>query len=487
MSRAETTLLQPCSPEATHAPASHLASFLPAVLLSVSLLLTGCGGSGRSPGGGSEASPNVILILVDTLRAQDLGLYGYDRETSPNLARLVRDGALFEDARSQAPCTYPSANSILTGRHPVRFLGQKNGAMGIPPQIPSLAEILGAKGYATVAVTASPIVRKNPTKYNPTGGFSRGFDIFDERCLWDHAACLNGFALDYAKILRQPFFLYLHYMDPHSPLKIPEDWPRRIATTPYHGKWFVEKGLLAPIAEQLYGPKKNIPVDSRDIRHLVDLYDEEIAYFDHQLGLLLDGLNDRGLLETTLIVLVADHGEEFLEHGHIKHCHSLFDTEIKTPLLIRPPGPLSADTGASDRAPRRINAEVANLDVAPTIVDYAGIDPAELGLEAPSLRPVIEGGPPPDAIQVSSWGPLRAAKQGRFKLILNLSDGSMQLYDVVADPGETADVQKDHPDAVRSLRSIIRTWVSTAGKGSEQQIHEGTEAQERLKALGYLQ
>lgn len=457
-----------------------------ALVLFCGPLFTGCRQS-ASTAPDAAAPPNVILILVDTLRAQNLALYGYDKDTSPNLARLARDGVLFEDARSQAPCTYPSANSILTGRHPVRFLGQEDDAMGIPPQIPSLAEILGARGYATVAVTASPIVRESPTKYNPTGGFARGFDVFEERCLWKHASCLNEFALDYTKVLRQPFFLYLHYMDPHSPLKIPEDWPRRIATEPYKGKWFVEKGLLAPIAEQLYGPTKNVPVDARDLRHLVALYDEEIAYFDNQLGLLLDGLADRGLLEKTLIVLVADHGEEFLEHGHIKHCHSLFDTEIKTPLIIRPPGPLSAETGRARHAPRRIDAEVANLDVAPTIVDYAGLDPAELDMEAQSLRPLIEGGPPPEAIQVSSWGTLRAAKKGRFKLILDLSDDSMELFDVETDPGETTDVQTAHPEAVRSLRALIRDWVRSAGKNSDQQLREGRDAQERLKALGYLQ
>jgi len=467
---------------------SHRSTLRLLVVLALLLgpFLTGCHES-TSPAPAAAQPPNVILILVDTLRAQNLGLYGYDRDTSPNLARLARDGVVFDDARSQAPCTYPSANSILTGRHPVRFLGQKNGAMGIPPQIPSLAEILGAKGYATIAVSASPIVREHPTRFNPHGGFSRGFDIFEERCLWKHASCLNHRAQEYLGVLRQPFFLYLHYMDPHSPLTMPEDWSPRFATEPYKGKWFVEKGLLAPIAQQLYGPNKHVPVDARDLRHLLALYDDEIAYVDHQLGLLLDGLDQQGLLENTLIVLVADHGEEFLEHGHIKHCHSLYDTEIKTPLLVRPPGPLSPDSGVADRSPRRIDAQVANLDVAPTIVDYAGLDPGALGMEAASLKPVIEGGAPPTAIQVSSWVNFRAAKQGRYKLILDLSDGSMELYDVVADPGETKDVQAEHPEAVRSLRKLIRGWVRTAGKDSDQQLQEGNDAQERLKALGYLQ
>lgn len=449
-------------------------------LLVTALMLGGCGPEQ------SSTPPNVVVILVDTLRAQSLGAYGYSRGTSPTLDRLAAESTLFADARSQAPCTYPSANSILTGRHPVRFLGQEAGRMGIPSSIPSLAEILGDQGFATIAVSASPIVRRRPTRFNPHGGFDRGFDIFEERCLWKEAECVNQRALSYLRILKQPFFLYLHYMDPHDPLQLPDDWTPRIATEEYrNGKWFVEQGLLTPIAEALYGPEHQVIVDGPDLDHLVDLYDEEIAYFDHQLGSLVDGLTELGLAENTLVALVADHGEEFLEHGHVKHCHSLYDTELKTPMIVRTPAQ------AAGRAPGvTVDRPVANLNLAPTVLDYVGLDPATYGMEAASLRPLIESGPEgvetADVI-VSSWGTERAAKLGPFKLILDLETDAMELYDLEADPGETVDVQEAHPDVVRQLRGAIRAWVRTAGKGTARQIQEGQDAQERLKALGYLQ
>lgn len=465
-----------------------------AAALATALVVAGCGTGGPSSTR-SATRPNVLLILVDTLRAQELGLYGYSRNTSPNMARLARDGVLFEDARSQAPCTYPSANSILTGRHPMRFFGQKHDAMGIPSDIPSLAEILGDAGYATVAVSASPIVREHPTEFNPTGGFGRGFDLFEEHCLWAHAGCVNRSARGEIKVLRQPFFLYLHFMDPHSPLTLPDGWTPRIATEPYEGKKFVAEGQLTPIADRLYGPQHDPGIDARDLRHLVALYDEEIAYFDDQLGLLLDDMEHEGLLENTLIVLVADHGEELLEHGHIKHCHSLYDTEIKTPMIIRPPGPAHparAAAGAPDldsgpKPGKTIATQVANLAVAPTILDYAGIDPTPYHLEATSLRPVIEDGAQPGTMPVAVWGTIAALKQGRYKMILDLYSGATELYDLEADPGETADVQADHPDVTRNLRHAIRSWIRDNAIDPEKQLHEGETVQQRLKALGYLQ
>ncbi|MBI1814892.1 MAG: sulfatase-like hydrolase/transferase [Deltaproteobacteria bacterium] len=123
---------------------------------------------------------NAIIILVDTLRADHLSLYGYERATSPNLDRFFRQGVVFRAARSQAPCTFPSVNSLLTSHYPSQFLAQPEKRMGIPDDVPSIAEILHARGYATVAVSASPVVSKTGTQHNKFGGFGRGFDAFDE-------------------------------------------------------------------------------------------------------------------------------------------------------------------------------------------------------------------------------------------------------------------------------------------------------------------
>jgi arylsulfatase len=178
---------------------------------------------------------NVIVILVDTLRADHLSGYGYHRNTSPMIDRFARTGVLFERNWSQAPCTYPSVNSLLTSRYPVHLLeGQEQQNLGITEGIPTLAEMLEARGYDTYAISASPIVRVTPSRFNKAGGFGRGFDQFDEDCLWKDASCINrkaeGIVRTHASNPEsRPFFLYLHYMDPHGPYQPPERFSSRFA------------------------------------------------------------------------------------------------------------------------------------------------------------------------------------------------------------------------------------------------------------------
>ncbi|HZI63486.1 MAG TPA: sulfatase-like hydrolase/transferase, partial [Thermoanaerobaculia bacterium] len=193
---------------------------------------------------------NVVLVLVDTLRADHVGAYGYGRPTTPNFDAFAAQGILFERAWSQAACTFPSVNSLLTSRYPARFLGQPGGAMGIPPEQPALPEILGRAGYATAAVSASPIVRRTPTRFNPGGGFGRGFERFDESCLWRDASCVTARARAELGQLRPPFFLYLHYMDPHGPYQPPAGAPRRFAGK-CAGPDFICRGDPNPIARML--------------------------------------------------------------------------------------------------------------------------------------------------------------------------------------------------------------------------------------------
>lgn len=424
----------------------------------------------------------VVLVLVDTLRAQNLGLYGYERETAPNLAAFAREALLFEDVRSQAPCTYPSANSILTGRDGTAFWIQDGARIGIPEGIPSLAEVLDERGWATLAVSASPIVRKSPSEHNRYGGFDRGFDLFDERCLWKDASCLNEQALPYLDVVREPFFLYLHYMDPHDPWRPKET--RWSADPPYRGKPFIEAGDPNPILDLLYGEGREPgdwrrEISDRDIGHLEDLYDDEIAYFDARFGELVAGLRERGLLDRTLVAVVADHGEEFLEHDHVKHCHTVYDTEIRTPMLLRIPG---VEGG------RRLGEQVQNLDLVPTLLDYLGVETDGLRLDGESLRPLIEDGAPLHETVFSAWGSLRAAKAGRYKLIMDLATRRAALYDLESDPGETRDVAADHPRETHELQLALSRWIrEVEGVSDEDQaLARGRAAAERLRSLGYV-
>lgn len=449
---------------------------VPWLITAAVLTLLSCGGPA------TPRRPNFIVVLVDTLRADRLGVYGYERDTSPNVDAFARESLLFASSRSQASCTFPSVNSILTSRPPTLFLGQPGGALGIPEGIPAIAEILREGGYRTVALSANPVVAHTPNRKNPAGGYGRGFEVFHEDCHWRPAACLNQAARQH---LRQegddrPLFLYIHYIDPHDPYRPPPHHQRRFAAKGGSKLRFVRRGDPNPIAETIYKGRPDRGTTPADLRHLSDLYDEEIAYFDSEFPELLAALREADLLDDSILVFTADHGEDFLEHGHIKHCRTVYDSSIKTPLIVRVPGV----------APRVVTAPVQNLDIVPTLLDYAGIDAAGFSFEGRSLRPLIEGREDGGARrQLASQAAFRSASDGRFKLIHNLRDGKFWLYDVAADPQETRDVLTRERRSFHDLRETMTAWLArTEGEGAaDESLRKAEEAEARLRALGYLQ
>jgi arylsulfatase A-like enzyme len=454
------------------------AAFLAPALL---LAAAACARS-RSPAPPKPAVPqapaahNVIFILVDTLRADHLAPYGYRRDTSPNLDALGRESLLFLAARSQSSCTFPSVNSILTSRAAPAFLGQPGGAMGLPAGIPGLAEILRARGFHTAAVSASPIVRASPGRFNPGGGFGRGFDSFQEECVWKPADCVTDQALPHLLHDPRPLFLYLHYLDPHGPYAPPAGYRRRFALG-HPDKQFVRDGNPNPIARWLHEHGPDPGLTAADVSFLTDLYDDKISFFDSQLGRLLAGVRAAGLLDDAIVVFAADHGEEFLEHGDVKHCRNLFDTTIRTPLLLRVPG----------ARPRAVAEAVENLDIVPTLLDLLGGFGSGIGFEGRSLRPAVEGRPLGPGWQRAAQGPLRSVSDGRVKLVHDLGSGRFELYDLAADPGETRDVLADRRRDFQRLHEALNAWLArTEGRPSREGVHRAEEAEKRLRALGYL-
>src|SRR6185295_15568837 len=235
------------------------------------------------------------------------------------------------------------------------------------------------------------------------------------------------------------------------------------------------RGDPNPIADHLYkgGPDPHVTAD--DLRYLVGLYDDEIAFFDDQLGKLLRAIDAAGLGGETLLVLAADHGEEFLAHGNVKHCHSLYDALVHTPLVVRVPG-------AGPHPP--VTAPVENLDIVPTILDYLHVPAPPSGLAGRSLRAAIEGEPKSAApvYQRSAQGSLRSIADGRFKLIHDLDGHGFQLFDLAHDPGETRDVLTDHRRELHELRTALATWLRVdAG------VEKSVEADRKLRSLGYLE
>jgi arylsulfatase A-like enzyme len=427
---------------------------------------------------------NVLFLVVDTLRADRLSLYGYPRPTSPNLDAFAREAVVFDNARSPAACTFPSTNSLLTSREPSVFLLQPGGTMAIPATVRSLPEILRAHGYSTAAVSASPIARATPSEINTVGGFGRGFQSFDEECLDEHANCLNGKAAKLLQTLPQPWLLYLHYMEPHAPYRTPPDAPRRFTRAPWEPKpdgihpW-AWKGENWPLLQKLYEDDPEHDFNSQDLARLRDLYDEEIAYLDAELARLLALLRERRLLDHTLIVLAADHGEEQYEHGGYGHCRSLaWETLLRTPLLLRIPG---VAPGA------RRKELVDNLDVVPTLLDYLGL-PAAGPLDGTSLRPAIEQDRPVHRVAFGNQGDTRTVTDGAWKLSFDLISDTARLFDLAADPGETADLAAKRPEEARRLEAVLLRWMKAqeGPAGSRLSHRRAHELEKQLHAVGYL-
>src|SRR6185295_4350687 len=381
--------------------------------------------------------PNVIFILLDTLRSDRLSSYGYGKPTTPNLDAFAKEGVLFEQARSQASCTFPSVNSILTSRWPLHFLGQADDRIGIPKEYPALQEILKTAGYQTLAVTASPIVRRSPSHHNLHGGFERGFDVFDETCHIRRANCVNRRTAHHLNRLGEgPFFLYLHYMDVHSAYIPPSPWKERFVEPYPEARPWILMGNPRPIRRSLTGEGRKVEMSPRDVAYMSGLYDGELAYLDDQLRRLFADLKQRGLLDSSIVIVAADHGEEFMEHGRMIHCEVLYDTSVHVPLIVRLPPSLRP---RGEKASARIAALVENMDLTPTILDYLGIKPPT-PLDGVSLRPLIENGTSLHDTSYALQYALRSVPDGRTKLIFDPGTGKFELHDLADVRFEQKDV-----------------------------------------------
>ncbi len=321
--------------------------------------------------------------MVDTLRADHLGAYGYDRPTSPNIDRFATDATLFTEMTAQTSWTRPAVASVFTGLNP-QVHGINGRADAIPDSVELLAEIFQEMGWDTAAVITNGNVGK---KF----GFDRGFEIFNwlrERAQLPEVHQLSDKVNEQAfpwlenRSPERPFLLYLHTTDPHGPYT-----PR----SPYREQFAPEvtdpsQGSNDRIAEMSQGAR----ADDELVRSLRNLYDAEIAFNDEAFGALLEKLRALGLYDSTLIILLSDHGEEFGEHAQLAHGKSLFDEQLKVPLVIRFPD--GRGVGAT------VDSIARQIDILPTLLDYVGaqIPPAVQGR---SLLPAVASGEPsPDDV-----------------------------------------------------------------------------------------
>jgi arylsulfatase A-like enzyme len=469
---------------------------------------------------------NVVLVLIDTLRADHLGCYGYERIETPVMDRLANEGMAFTRAFSTASWTRPSTASLLTSLYPT-----EHGAISgrpedmLPESRLTLAEVLQAEGYSTVGILGNDTIRSSL-------GFGQGFDTcVDTSDIPRRNAQLNNLillrALQYTpfrwkfpcdngifpraaeinsalqEILdvgaQQPFFLYLHYVDPHSPYGSPPPF-HRMYDPDYQGTTVAmpEKPLWLLREDASHPPYTHVPLTltKRDLTHLVALYDEDITYMDHHLGQMLKALEGQGLLDNALVIITSDHGEEFLEHGGIEHGETLFDDQVHVPLIFwsRQELPQLVDT----------NGLVSLVDVMPTILEVLGIAVPE-GLSGQSLVSGDQAGSPDEPVHEFIFAEENCPIDRRFvdimlrteteKLMLSkvspfLLDGDWEeihYYDLVNDPGEQRNLAMMKPGRVAELHEKLASFMDSLQKAettSAPEMDAATKA--RLRALGYI-
>ncbi|MBI5432512.1 MAG: sulfatase [Planctomycetes bacterium] len=456
---------------------------------------------------------NVVVISIDTLRADALGAYGQELPTSPCFDALARESILFERALSQAGVTAPSHMSLMTSLYPTvhRVANVEAGAQSaerarrvrLSDHARTLADVLGASGRRTAAFVG---------RGNVIGelGFDRGFELFDQ----DRANGMNGNReelFDATRVERwigehahEPFFLFVHTYIPHGPYLPPPPWDRAFVDPEYRGtipsnRAAFYAGVGGDYAREWRSYWSHVRRDDpADVEHLRRLYWGETRHADDALARLLAALRAAGVYERTLLVVLSDHGEEFQEHGAFEHDGDLYEEHVRVPLVLRVPG----------HAARRVATPVGLIDVMPTVCELVGVaGPKEM--QGGSLVPLLDGGAEARATfgeTVLAWrvdpasgsrsilASVQSVRTDSWTLIARKSAGNTieELYDRRSDPGEQRDLARapESAAALGKLRAALAAHDARCAElarrfeGSEIELSE--QANEDLRALGYV-
>ncbi|MGE4605370.1 MAG: sulfatase [Myxococcota bacterium] len=419
-------------------------------------------------------APNVLFILVDTLRADHISAYGYPRETSPAIDALALESVVFSDAISQAPVTIPSVLQIMTGQ---LLIGKS-----IPSSTPTLAQALRSAGYATMAIVDNPILESRPT------GIELGFDSFftnaviDERLDQQHYKTKTPADVITQRAIRwleshpdsRPFFAWLHYFDPHDPYTPP--YPQDSPFLPASESGLPESVRIGDIRRNPLATQRRPPdaptISAGERARLIDLYDSEIRYLDGSLEDLFDHLKRADLYDETLIVLTSDHGEAFGEHGEWMHGRSLHRNQLHVPLLIKLPEP--------ETQHRQVDTPVQLIDLAPTLCAYLRIHCSSTGND----RNILEHS---YAEAFTLWNFWIAVRDESWKLIYHISTQQAQLYDLASDPTEQHNRAQSDPETLARLLAKKDELLEASWKHQEAALQQSAEQAEQLRELGYLQ
>ncbi|MBX0285482.1 sulfatase-like hydrolase/transferase [Halomicroarcula sp. F28] len=450
-------------------------------------------------------SANVLLITIDSLRADHTSCLAYEENVDPRLAELGERGATFRKAVSNGPNTTASFPSILTGAHSATY-----GPYGIcGTDSPFLSRSLRNAGYTTFGYHSNPHLgteQRYPTgfdQYNDVveGGESAAavasfkdkiakrvptnsllyrllrrawhyFTMSTDNSSYARADTISDRAIDWLEQGRndKPFFGWLHYMDVHYPFDPPEE-------------------IYADLPHSQISKKRRITLNAKmqerpdemtdaDVRDLLKLYDAEIRYTDSQIGRVVDTLEEQGVLDDTIVIVTADHGEAFGEHGSFGHHPYPYDELIRVPLFVSGPGVESTT----------VDQQVSLLDLAPTVLDLVGVE-TPTQMEGASFAPVLAGGTIDDrvAMTISDNATLYGCRTNDWKYITRWDGQESSLYDLQADPDEEIDVQDNHPEVANRFFEIISAYTERVDTDNEATIDHSPEVKQRLEDLGYVE
>lgn len=439
----------------------------------ITVFATGCSSRESSTHSGN----NLIVISVDTLRADMLSCYGYDRPTSPTIDGVAQEGVLFEDVSATAPWTLPSHASIFTGLYPNRH-GVKSRSQSLPEDVETLAEIFAEHGFATSAIVNFPYLGE---RY----GLHRGFDHFEymePTARLPQPSRIRHHAEEWlAQNSLEPFFLFVHFFDAHSSYTSRRRWEELFVRP--------SESVADGTSEQLIQIRAaNISLSDSDVSHLIDLYVSGIYQVDNQISKFLKFLDSKQLGDNTVIVITSDHGEEFFEHGSVLHGRTQFKEVLSVPLIIRGPG---IPRG------RRISDPVSLVDIAPTLVSLFGLstDVSFDGLDLGHFFEEKAAEKQPDrflfgeaaAHKLGRDDITRSVRYGRHKLIFNEETLEAHLYDLKADPLETIDISQSSPAVFELLMKRLENFMKLERIEGEGLPPLSLEEAELLREMGYLE
>jgi arylsulfatase A-like enzyme len=460
----------------------------------------GCGRNRSALDADSGASPSVILIVIDTLRADYLGAYRFDGPISTELDALAAESVLFERCSSQAPWTTPSVAAMMTSLYPeahgvllapddprTQQAWLDRWTRAIPDSTTTLAEAFRDHGYRTAAFVANPFI---------TGGlgFEQGFRSFDETAAENRdrdSSMLLHAGLRWLRSMESssdPTFLYLHLMDVHGPYRAPEPDFQAIREAPGLGeRRLLDSGDFNRIPIYLRGPEWTEGPDQADLHTWRGRYAAGVHAADRRLGRFFRALRDEGLLDDRVVVVTSDHGEELFDHGGWDHGFNLYEHQLHIPLMIRLPEGRLGGT--------RVTALVRLVDLMPTLLGLSGADPPP-GMVGRDLLPLAEAGdeerPQRHAFSTSvkNRPSTYAVFDGRFKLIADLATRQLMLYDIAADPGERKNLADEESEIVERLGVRLGEEIARVASGETALGQTGEIPQDqldRLRELGYLQ